>query len=137
VGTPESERNRPPSISLRLPAEPESVPQARHAIAEFGAASGLGEKQLYDLRTVVTEACANIVEHAYGDEPGIIELHAAREDGGVTVTIRDHGDGMQPRAGKKPWSLRLGLVLIGTLSSSFQCSSAPGEGTELRMHVAA
>ncbi len=44
------------------------------------------------MQLAVVEACANIIEHAYGgrfDQP--IALEAAANDGQLTLTIRDNG----------------------------------------------
>ena len=50
-----------------------------------------------DLKTVVTEACMNVVVHAYEGDVGTleVELHAGEE--GLTIVVRDHGAGIQPR----------------------------------------
>jgi len=53
----------------------------------------------------------------------------------TTVVVRDHGLGMGRSPLSKPWSLRLGLVLIEALSSSYEVSSEPGRGTALTMRL--
>ena len=89
-----------------------------------------------DLKTVVTEACMNVVVHAYDDaEPGPLEVRAWREDPSLVITVRDYGGGIQPRLEPERQSLRLGLPLIAALSSRFEISASPGGGTEVTMHV--
>ena len=84
--------------------------------------------QVADLKTVVTEACMNVVVHAYEEEPGPLEVDAYREDDALVVVVRDHGAGIRPRADASRESLRMGLPLIAALSSSFEISGGARAG---------
>ena len=42
-------------------SEPASVSAARRAVAEFASRWGMAEPRLGDLKTTVSEACANVV----------------------------------------------------------------------------
>lgn len=96
----------------------------------------MDEASLADLKTVVTEACMNVVVHAYaGMEPGPLEVEAESDFEGLTVTIRDHGTGIRPRPDVDRPSLRIGLTLIAALSSSFEIKGGANKGTEIRMHL--
>lgn len=77
----------------------------------------------------------NVVVHAYGDEPGPLQVEVVPEDDGLTVVVRDFGEGIRPRADVDRPSLRIGLTLIAALSSSFEISGGLGRGTEIRMHL--
>ncbi len=89
--------------------------------------------EIADLKTVVTEACMNVVVHAYeGEEIGPLEVDAWPEDGDLVVTVRDYGSGIRPLADVERRSLRLGLPLIAALTSSFEISGGRGGGTEIR-----
>jgi serine/threonine-protein kinase RsbW len=90
-----------------------------------------------DLKTIVTEACMNVVVHAYGDEePGPLEVEAEEQDGCLVVTVRDYGQGIRPLADVERRSLRLGLPLIAALTESFEIScGALRQGTEVVMRV--
>ena len=122
---------------MSLPANAENVAVVRHALAGLAESIGMDEPGIADLKTVVTEACMNVVVHAYPeDQPGPLEVDAVPEHEGLTVTVRDHGMGIRPRAedGERP-SLRLGLTLIAALSSSFEIKGGIDRGTEIRMHL--
>jgi Histidine kinase-like ATPase domain len=96
----------------------------------------MDEASLADLKTVVTEACMNVVVHAYaGMEAGPLEVEADGDRDGLTVVIRDHGTGIRPRPDVERPSLRIGLTLIAALSSSFEIKGGADKGTEIRMHV--
>ncbi|MGN6588336.1 MAG: ATP-binding protein [Solirubrobacterales bacterium] len=121
---------------MSLPARAENVAVVRHALAGLAERLGMDEASLADLKTVVTEACMNVVVHAYaGMEPGPLEVEAESDIEGMTVVIRDHGTGIQPRPEVERPSLRIGLTLIAALSSSFEIKGGADKGTEIRMHV--
>jgi serine/threonine-protein kinase RsbW len=120
----------PSDLHLILPAKAENVLVVRQAIAGLGEAIGLPEQRINDLKTVVTEACNNVVLHAYDETPGPLEVTAEAGDSEVAVVVADHGHGFQPRpnpAGEA--SLSLGLPLIAALSDSFEISGSAEGGT--------
>jgi serine/threonine-protein kinase RsbW len=126
----------PAGLQMSLPARAENVAVVRHAIAGLAERIGMDESATADLKTVVTEACMNVVVHAYPEgEVGLLEVDAVPDSGGLTVAVRDFGRGISPRPGVDRPSLRIGLALIAALSSSFQISGGVGQGTEIRMHL--
>lgn len=122
-------------LSITLPARAENVVIVRHALAGLAEQLGMGEPGVGNLKTVVTEACANVVGHAYDGGPGPLQVEALPRSGGLTVSVRDFGGGIRPRPDVETSSLRLGLVLIAALSSSFEIRGALGGGTEIRMDL--
>jgi serine/threonine-protein kinase RsbW len=127
--------NKPRGLQMMLPAKAENVAVIRHALAGLAEQIGMDEPGLADLKTVVTEACMNVVVHAYRGEPGPLSVEASPDSDGLTVTVRDKGMGMRPQADVDPSSLRLGLSLIAALSSSFAISGGLDRGTEVTMRV--
>ena len=108
----------------------------RHAIAGLAEWIGMDEAGIADLKTVVTEACMNVVVHAYPEEAsGPLEVDAVPDHDGLTVAVRDYGRGISPRPGVDRPSLRIGLALIAALSSSFEIRGGIERGTEIRMHL--
>ena len=105
----------------------------RQAVAGLGEALGLSEQRVDDLKTVVSEACNNVVIHAYEGEPG--PLHVSAEPGAdeLVVTVADEGDGFKPEASSDEASLSLGLPLIASLSDGFELSGRPGKGTTTKI----
>jgi len=119
-----------PDLQLVLPAKAENVLVVRQAVAGLGEAIGLPQQRIDDLKTVVTEACNNVVLHAYDDGPGPLEVTAEAGEGEMAVIVADRGHGFEPRpnpAGEA--SLGLGLPLIASLSDSFEISGGAEEGT--------
>ena len=126
--------NNDDRLFLRLPAEPQNVALVRQAVGSEAVALGMQGRGIEDLKTVISEACANVVLHAYpGDaDQRPLEVELAREGDALEAIVRDCGQGIQPRRAEvKPPSLRLGLLLIGAMASCLQLHSARGRGTEL------
>jgi serine/threonine-protein kinase RsbW len=125
------------SLSLKLVAEPQNVRQARDEAASCAEALGLSPARVEDLKTIVSEACSNIVRHAYPEDAKErpMEVEMDRTDDELTVTVRDCGTGIRPPTGIRPSSLRLGFILMGSLADFLQLRTGRGRGTELQMKV--
>jgi anti-sigma regulatory factor (Ser/Thr protein kinase) len=124
-------------LSLKLVAEPQNVRQARDEAASYAEALGLSSTGVEDLKTIVSEACSNIVRHAYPEDAKErpMEVEMDRVDDELTVTVRDCGTGIRPPTGARPSSLRLGFILMGSLADFLQLRTGKGRGTELLMKV--
>src|ERR1700753_3248659 len=119
----------PSGLQMSLPARAENVAVERHAIAGLAEQIVMDEAATADLKTVVTEACMNVVVHAYPEgEVGLLEVEAVPDHGGLTVMVRDFGRGISPRPGVDRPSLRIGLALIAALFSSFEISRGGAGG---------
>jgi serine/threonine-protein kinase RsbW len=124
-------------VRLSLPAVPENVAVVRQAMTGMTEALGLGPGVLADMKTAVSEACNNVVVHAYDDE-GPVEVTVAAQNGDVAVTVRDHGRGISPdQADMDADHDGVGLSLIDALSDGVEIEGTAGEGTEVRMQFVA
>jgi serine/threonine-protein kinase RsbW len=126
---------KPKGLYMRLPARAENVAVVRHALAGLAEQIGMDEAGVADLKTVVTEACMNVVVHAYPGESGPLTVEAEPDSEGLTVTVSDSGSGISPQAESERASLKLGLSLIAALSSSFSISGGLDRGTEVMMRL--
>jgi serine/threonine-protein kinase RsbW len=126
---------KPKGLYMRLPARAENVAVVRHALAGLAEQIGMDEAGVADLKTVVTEACMNVVVHAYPGENGPLTVEAEPDSEGLTVTVRDSGSGISPQAESERASLKLGLSLIAALSSSFSIAGGLDRGTEVMMRL--
>lgn len=121
-------------VQLKLPARPESVAVVRHALAGIGDTLAVEPTVMSDMKTAVTEACNNVVVHAYPEAEGTLEVNARPSEERLTVTVRDHGSGMQPRtSAPEESSLGLGLPLIAALSDRFEIQGGTGLGIAVTM----
>jgi serine/threonine-protein kinase RsbW len=121
-----------PDIELLLPAQAENVAIVRHAFGALGETLGVEPQMLSDIQLAVTEACTNVVVHAYPDgSEGPLEVQAALLEGELVVTVRDEGPGIVPRPDSP--GLGLGLPLIASLAETVQLGHDAQGRTEVRM----
>jgi anti-sigma regulatory factor (Ser/Thr protein kinase) len=122
-----------PDIELALPARAANIAVVRHAFGALGEALAVDEQILSNIRLAVTEACTNVVVHAYPDgEEGQLEILATLQEEKLVVVVRDEGPGIGPRPDSP--GLGLGLPLIASLTESVQLGrDDEDERTEVRM----
>ncbi len=124
-----------PNMELALPARATNIAVVRHAFGALGEAFEVNEEILSNIRLAVTEACTNVVVHAYPEgHEGSLEVCATLHDEKLEVVVRDEGPGIAPRADSP--GLGLGLPLIASLTESVQLSRDDRERTEVRMTFA-
>lgn len=91
---------------LLLPARYDSVRSICDFVIEAAESAGLEGESLFHIELAVDEACTNIVEHAYGDKDGCIEVAygSYHEDGDHFFVVRlvDTGDSFDPSAVPQP-----------------------------------
>ena len=104
---------------------------ARHVIGAVADALRLSPAVADDMRLAVTEACSNVVRHAYDDGEGTIHV-AARPDGdALEVVVADAGRGVGPTPDTA--GPGLGLPLIAALADSLVVERVAGAGSRLVM----
>jgi anti-sigma regulatory factor (Ser/Thr protein kinase) len=124
----------PSNVRLQLSNRSENVLVVREMLSGVAEAVTLENSDLYDIRTAVTEACNNVVVHAYEGEEGPLEVDLRVSPDAVEVVVRDHGVGIRPRIrSADEAALGIGLPLIQALVHSVEFSDANGRGTEVRM----
>jgi serine/threonine-protein kinase RsbW len=127
----------PPNVSLTLSNQPDNVVLVREALSAMAEAVGVDGVELNDIRTAVTEACNNVVLHAYEGGEGPLELELYVGGDAVEVVVRDNGTGIRPhiRADGEA-ALGIGLSIIQALAPRVEFRDVAGGGTEVRMEFA-
>jgi serine/threonine-protein kinase RsbW len=121
-----------PDMELALPARATNIAVVRHAFGALGEAFAIDEQILSNIRLAVTEACTNVVVHAYPDgHEGPLEILATLQEEKLVVVVRDEGPGIEPRPDSP--GLGLGLALIVSLAESVLLGRDEDERTEVRM----
>jgi serine/threonine-protein kinase RsbW len=132
---------RPASVRLTLPAQAENVALARQVLAGLAEALDIGEELLADINIAVTEACNNVVFHAYPDGEGATEITITSVFDQLVISVRDEGAGMNRFPGEAgavaetSAGLGFGFALMSSLSDQFGVDSG-ASGTEIRMRFA-
>lgn len=99
---------------LRQRALPGAVPLMRGMVARFLTRLDVSRTRSVDIQLAVTEACANVVRHAYPDDLGDVQCECEATDHEIVIRVSDWGIGSdQPST--QP-GLGLGIPLIQRLS---------------------
>jgi anti-sigma regulatory factor (Ser/Thr protein kinase) len=127
-----------PNVRLRLSNRAENVLLVRQALSGLADTVGLDAIAHNDVSTAVTEACNNVILHAYGGGEGPLEVELTAPHNGLDVVVRDHGDGIRPGVKTaEEVSDGIGLPVIQALTDSVEFRDPPGGGTEVVMHFEA
>jgi anti-sigma regulatory factor (Ser/Thr protein kinase) len=103
-------------FSVRLPTDAQSVPLVRGLLRQALQYLGVVEENIQEIVLALTEACANVVQHA-GDQEEY-EVDVAIDDSVCRITVVDDGDGFDvATASAAPPTLEggRGLVLMRAL----------------------
>lgn len=120
-------------VELRVPSKPEYVSIVRTLITDLAEKMAFSASAVEDVQVAISEACANVVCHAYPDDDHDSEIliRCSTCDDRLVVEVSDTGSGFA--GGPYPRSHRpnggLGLVLIRNLMDQVSLNSSPDEGT--------
>jgi anti-sigma regulatory factor (Ser/Thr protein kinase) len=121
-------------VHLALGNDAENVALVRHVIRGVAETVGMSDRLAADVKTAVSEACANVVLHAYGGAPGPLLVSIGAKSDGLIVIVRDRGGGIKPRRVEEERRvLGVGLSLIQALTDSVEFRGTRSQGTEVRM----
>jgi serine/threonine-protein kinase RsbW len=123
-----------PNVCLTLSNQPDNVLVVRETLSGMAETVGVDGVDLNDIRTAVTEACNNVVLHAYEGGEGPLQVEVYLSADRVEVVVRDHGTGIMPhiRSGEEE-ALGIGLSIIQALAPRVEFKDVDGGGTEVRM----
>jgi serine/threonine-protein kinase RsbW len=117
----------PAAIDMRrrVPATAVEVAGLRHAVLASAGANAIPRAGRNDVALAVSEACANVVMHAYPDSatPGPLTVETYDENQEFVVIVSDEGVGFAPRADSP--GLGLGLALIRRLTRRVEITANP------------
>ncbi len=122
------------SVELALPARPESLTIVRQALSGLAEAGRWNATFLTDAKIALSEACSNVVVHAYPEgTDGMLTVVMTVAEDQLVVLVRDHGVGIVPRINNRGAGLGLGLPLIAALTNEVRVRSADDGHTEVTM----
>jgi len=142
--SPASERWRPvqatPSpVRLSLPARARNIAVVRRALEAIADELALPRRLVEDMRLAVTEACTNVVRHAYtgpeADDQNAMRVELRPRPRGMLVIVEDRGRGVQPSPDSG--GPGLGLPLIAALTEDLEITHGPdSRGSRVAMSFA-
>jgi serine/threonine-protein kinase RsbW len=131
------------TFSLKVPSSTENLAMIRDFVNGIGTRAGLPAAEVAKLELAVDEACANVIEHAYGPELiKEVSVRATLDEDTVQIDVVDTGQGFDPSAipSKSLEELvaerksgGLGMRLMKSLVDEVYYEMIPGQKNELRM----
>ncbi len=129
---------------LHVPSSTDNLAMIRDFVSKVGEKAGFDEKEVMKLSLAVDEACANVIEHAYGDIPikGQVRVRVTFDANEVVIEVVDTGKGFDPsqlpvkdveQLVRERRSGGLGWRLIRSVMDEVHYQMVPGEKNELRM----
>ena len=121
-------------LSLSLPRESGSVPVVRRLAAQALHAFGVQEDDIDDVQLAITEACANVVEHATDADTYEVKVELASDR--CAITVVDQGRGFDATTITEPApdaESGRGLILMRALADNVAFQSQPQAGAVVHM----
>jgi serine/threonine-protein kinase RsbW len=131
------------TFQLHVPSSTENLAMIRDFVGGIGERAGMSPGDCAKLKVAVDEACANVIEHAYGsDDTREVTVKATLDSEQVQIEIVDTGRGFDPStieqvdleqlaSGRKTGGL--GMRLIRSVMDEVQYQIGPAQKNELRM----
>jgi serine/threonine-protein kinase RsbW len=131
------------TFTLQVPSSTENLAMIRDFVTSIAEQAGLTPGEVAQIELAVDEACANVMEHAYGrDITKEVSVRATLDGDAVEINVIDTGQGFDPTAVKqleleKLISNRksggLGMRLMKKFMDEVHYEMIPGKKNELRM----
>jgi serine/threonine-protein kinase RsbW len=81
-------------MTVSLPRQSHSVPVIRRLAAQILRAFGVSADSIHDVELAISEACANVIQHAIDSEGYEVSIELAANR--CAITVLDGGDGFDP-----------------------------------------
>ncbi len=131
------------TFQLHVPSSTENLSMIRDFVGSIGERAGFTHGEKAKLALAVDEACANVIEHAYGSDGTCeVTVKATIDPDAVQIRIVDTGRGFDPTAVKdtevdslirQGKSGGLGMRLMRSLMDEVHYEIGPGQKNELTM----
>ena len=127
------------SMEIKFSALSQNESFARVTVGAFVAQLDPTMEEITEIKTVVSEAVTNAIIHGYNNQPeGMVYISVTLENGGVELTIKDEGSGIddidearQPLYTTKPDLERsgMGFTIMENFMDEIRVISEPMMGT--------
>jgi serine/threonine-protein kinase RsbW len=122
-------------MTVSLPRQSHSVPVIRGLAAQILRAFGAAAESIHDVELAISEACANVIQHAVDSEGYEVSIELASDRCGITVL--DRGDGFDvtdvDQAEDFDAESGRGLSLMDALVGNLNFVSEPKVGAVVHM----
>ncbi|WP_262678523.1 ATP-binding protein [Paenibacillus sp. J5C2022] len=101
-------------IVMTLPAIADNLGVIRSVLYTVAAKAGFSYEEIEDMKVAVTEACSNVIQHAYRDQEGFIRIAFQWMDAALHISVKDDGSGVR----EEERAIRQGLHAIPLVEAS-------------------
>ena len=122
-----------PTVRLELASRAENLTLVRGMLGGVAELLGIDPELLDDLKTAVSEACNNVVLHAYGGEAGPLAVTMYVNPDAIEVAVRDQGSGISQLTPVDDRMQGIGLPVIRALAQEADFRRGVDGGTEVWM----
>ena len=118
-------------LDLNLPRDNQTVPLVRHILRHTLTEFGVTEACVGDVELAITEACANVIEHASGDDDYAVTVKVDEQCCEIRVIDRGHGFDQLVADQYPPGDAERGrgLLIMEALMDSMAFETAAEAGT--------
>ncbi len=130
-------------IKIESKATLENISAIRVCITSFISTLNIHFDELMDIKTAISEAVTNAIEHAYDNSDGIVAIEASiKEDKKIIIKVSDYGKGiedislaMTPTYTSKPESEHagMGFTIMESFMDEVIIDSKINEGTTITL----
>ena len=130
-------------FTLKVPSSTENLALIREFVSSAAMQAGFESKDIAKIELAVDEACANVIEHAYGhDVSKEVVVRAKLDQEEFSIDIEDTGKGFDPeninqeeleQLINKRRTGGLGMRLMKTLMDEVRYEIEPGKKNALHM----
>ena len=125
-----------PTVRLKLDSSPETLTLVRGMLGGLAEQLALDPELLDDLKTAVSEACNNVVMHAYDGGSGPLAVCIFVGPDAIEVSIADEGRGIPPLTPSDDRLQGVGIPIIRALADQTAFRPLKDGGTEVWMEFA-
>lgn len=130
-------------FTLQVPSSTENLALIREFVSSTASQAGFTENEVGKLELAVDEACANVIEHAYGhDVSKEVVVRVRLNEEALNIDIEDTGSGFDPDSVNqeeleqlisKRKTGGLGMRLMKTLMDEVHYEIEPGKKNALHL----
>lgn len=128
-------------MKLSMRSVSDNVGVARLVAAAVAAEGNLTLHEVDEIKVAVSEAVSNAIIHGYeGREDGVVDFAVEVYEDRIVYSVSDCGRGIadvqaarEPAYSTDPERMGLGFAFMESFMDDLAVTSAPGEGTAVRM----
>jgi anti-sigma regulatory factor (Ser/Thr protein kinase) len=122
-----------PAITLELESRPETLTLVRGMLGGIAELVAMDAELLDDLKTAISEACNNVVLHAYSGGTGPLTVQLTLGPDRIEALVRDAGCGIPELASSDERIHGVGIPVIRALTERAEFRHRAEGGTEVLM----